>query len=82
MKIEIEFTNSYEADLLIDGRKLKYGYKHGMWQFFEGLEDDEVDATIGGIVACKLTSPLIDILQGWIPEELVHQPSSSSVCWR
>ncbi len=77
MKIEIEFNNSYQADLTIDGRKLKYGYKHGVWQFLEGLEDDECESTIGGIVSCKLAGPIIDILQSYMPEE----ESPDGDCW-
>lgn len=79
MKIEIEFNSSYEADITIDGRKMKYGYSgaEGCWKFKDGIKAAEHDSTIGGIIAGKLTSPLIDILQGWMPDE----PSPDDDCW-
>lgn len=76
MKIEIEFNSSYEADIVIDGRKMTYGYKDGFWKFLSGLsiEKDEHDTTIGGIIALKIAEQLPDILQGWMPEENQFRP--------
>lgn len=79
MKIEIELKGSTEANITIDGRKMRYGYKAsaGCWTFLEGMNPGEGDNTIGGMVACKLASPLIDILQAWLPEE----ESPDGDCW-
>lgn len=76
MKIEIEFNSSYEATVNIDGRELKLEGRRGMWTF-EGMTCDEGEGTIGGIVANKLMMPLIDILQGWMPDE----ESPDDDCW-
>jgi len=76
MKIEIEFTSSYEAIITIDGRILRYcliGKNAGL----TGLKDDELEGTIGGLVAGKLTEPLCDILQAWMPDE----ESPDDDCW-
>lgn len=77
MKIEIEFDSSHEATIVIDGRKMRYGFEDGMWNFLEGIDPDEHDTTIGGMVAGKLVFPLIDILQAWLPEE----ESPDGDCW-
>lgn len=68
MKIEIEFTSSYEAAITIDGKVINYcliGKNSGL----TGLSGIELDETIGGAVAQILTSPLSKILQGWMPDE-------------
>lgn len=77
MKIEIEFNSSTDAVVTIDGRRMKYGYRGGFWRYFDGLGLPEQDRTIGGIVAQKLMSPMIDILQGWIPDE----PTANGDMW-
>jgi len=77
MKIEIEFDSSTDAVVTIDGRKMKYGYREGFWRYFEGLGPPEQDRTVGGIVALRLMSPMIDILQGWIP----NQPTPNGDAW-
>lgn len=71
MKIEIEFNSSTEASITIDGRNMTYGYvpAEGSWQFIDGITGPECDNTIGGIVAVKLTDPLVSILQAWLPDE-------------
>jgi hypothetical protein len=38
---------------------------------------DELNSTIGGMVAGKLAHPLIDILQNWLPDE----ESPDDDCW-
>lgn len=76
MKIKIEFTSSYTADITIDGKKITYdliGRNTGL----SGIEPDLIENTIGGIIAQKLTSPLRDILQGWLPDE----PNPKNCCW-
>lgn len=76
MKIEIEFTSSYEADITIDGKRLRYcllGKDAGL----TGLTGAERERTIGGLVAGKLIEPFYDILQGWLPDE----ESPDNDCW-
>ena len=68
MKIEIEFESSYEADITIDGRTLKYGYQNGSWSFMSTLSAADADTTIGGMVASRISYILIEILQHWMPE--------------
>jgi hypothetical protein len=68
MKIEIEFTDTVEAKLTLDGKKFKVGYKHGRGWAVEGLSDQEQERTIGGIIASKLAEELPHILQAWLPE--------------
>lgn len=77
MKIEIEFDSSYEATIILEGRKMRYGYENGMWKFLEGIQPHEHDTTIGGMIAGKLALTLIDILQAWLPEE----ESPDGDCW-
>lgn len=77
MKIEIELTSSTDAMVTIDGRSMVYGYREGFWRYSVGLGATDQSRTIGGLVACKLTSTLIDILQGWIPDE----PTDNGDMW-
>ena len=62
MKIEFEFTASYEGSLEIDGKKLGVQYRGGMWSII-GLTDTERENTFGGIVAQELLTELISIMQ-------------------
>lgn len=77
MKIEIEFTSSYEATMTIDGRKLTYkliGRSSGLQGLPEGQTCED---SIGGMVAQKLCNQLTDILQGWMPDE----QNAEDCCW-
>lgn len=78
MKITIETDCSYEAKVTIDGRRLVFGYKDGGWTYKSGLKKDEMETTIGGMIAYKLFDVLPDILQGWMPE--YDNPATNS-CW-
>lgn len=76
MKIEIEFTSSYSADITIDGKQMKYcliGQKTGL----TGIEPELLEDSIGGIVALKITGVLTSILQGWMPDE----QNADDCCW-
>ena len=78
MEIKIEFSNSYEAVMTIDGRRLEYGLQDNVFRFKgNDVSYEDLEKTIGGLVALKLTSPLIDILQGWMPDE----PSPDEDVW-
>lgn len=77
MKIEIEFNSTYKAKVTIDGREMTYGYKGGGFSYFKGMNPGEEENTIGGIVASKLSMPLMDILQGHMPDE----ESPDGDCW-
>lgn len=70
MKIEIELTNSYEADITVDGKKFKYGFvgQKGYWDFYD-IVSEELTNTIGGLVIKKICEDMDKILQNWIPEE-------------
>lgn len=77
MKIEIEFTSSYEANITVDGRKLTYkliGNSAGLQGFPKGQTCED---SIGGMVAQKLSNSLTEILQGWLPDE----QNSEDCCW-
>ena len=70
MKIEIEFNSTIEAKVTIDGKPLKFGVREGCLGGYHGtMTKLEQDQTIGGIIARKLSSPLVDILQNWMPDE-------------
>ena len=79
MKIEIEFTSSYEADVTIDGRRLRYGLngRTGAWSYQGTLSPHDRENTIGGMVAMALSGKLITILQGHTPDE----PNAASEPW-
>ena len=48
---------------------MTYGYKDGGWSYLSGIENDELEETIAGIIACELSSKIIDVLQGHMPDE-------------
>ena len=77
MEIKIEFDNTYKAKVTIDGREMTYGFKDGGFSYFEGMKPGEEENTIGGIVASKLGMPLMEIMQGHIPDE----ESPDGDCW-
>jgi hypothetical protein len=70
MKIEIEFDSSHEAAVTIDGRKMRYSVKAvDGWAWREGVTPEELETTIGGILAGKVSQILPEILQGWMPSD-------------
>jgi len=77
MKIEIEITDSITAEIKIGDRRVKYGARKGMWQFIEGVSEQELENTIEGIVLLKLTNVLSDIMQGYLPDE----QNADDCCW-
>ena len=79
MKIQIELKNSYRAEIEVDGKKCTYGYnaESGGWSFDDGLTNEEVEGTVGGIVLQALSDNLSDILQGWMLDE--QNPKGE--CW-
>ena len=77
MKIIIDtHGSSYMATVEIDGRTMQYALRLGSYFKLEGLTDEERERTIGGLVAGRLLSPLIDVLQGYMPEESNAQGES------
>jgi hypothetical protein len=64
MKIEIEFENSYEAVLRIDGHEMRVISKPGQSKL-EGIKGDDLELTLGGIVAGRLWTKIPDIQQAW-----------------
>lgn len=78
MKITIDTDCSYEAKVTIDGRELVFGLQAGAWRYKSGLNKDEHENTIGGMIAMKLMDILPDLLQGWMPE---YDNPKTGECW-
>lgn len=66
MKIEIEFENSYEARLTIDGKQLTIDSVPGMTKL-KGSEGQEY--TLGGQIANTLFGTIAKIQQAWADVE-------------
>jgi hypothetical protein len=81
IRVSIETDCSYQATVTINGRKLVYGYnaKEGVWLYQSGLSKEDRENTIGGMVAEKLMTPLMEILQGWMPE---YDNPKTGECWK
>lgn len=77
MKIEIEIKDSVTAEIEIGGRTVKYGARQGVWKFFEGVTEQELETTIEGIALLKLVNALPDIMQGYLPDE----QNAEDCCW-
>ncbi len=73
MKIQIEFICSTTAQVLIDGKgfMLVYSAKTGGWNYATKPPAN----TVGSLVASKLMSSVIDILQAHMPDELKEDNS-------
>ena len=73
MKIEIEFDNSYEASLKIDGYDMLVVSKSGMVQL-KGITTHQMENTLGGIAAIELHPIISQIQQAWATAD-EEQPS-------
>jgi len=77
ISIKIHIQTSYEADLEINGRKLKLRgrpFPGGSQWTMEGTQKGDADRTLGGMIARKLHSPLTDIIQAWMPDSMPDRP--------
>lgn len=67
MEIKIELHDSISATVTIDGRSLKYrGRPHSMgsiWSYEDSITREEMETTIGGLIAGKIADILPNILQ-------------------
>lgn len=79
MKIEIELKGTTTAAIKIDGKEFAYQYmaKSGFWSFDDNISKQDLETTVGGLVAIKLCENMSDILQGWMPEE----QNAKDCCW-
>ena len=68
MRIEIEFDNSYDATLVIDGREMCVVSKPGITTL-KGHKGRELEETFGGLVASQLYTKIADIQQAWAAAE-------------
>ncbi len=64
MKIEIEFENSYEAVLRVDGREMRVISKPGESRL-DGIKGADLDQTLGGIIVGRLWTKISDFQQAW-----------------
>jgi hypothetical protein len=64
MKIEIEFTSSYSASLIIDGKKMSVESKPGMTTL-KGITSPKTENTLGGIIACEIYGKIAQFQQAW-----------------
>lgn len=77
MKLEIEIEDSVTAAIKIGDRTVKFGARQGIWRFFEGVNDRELETTIEGVVLLKLANVLPAVMQGYLPEE----QNADDCCW-
>lgn len=70
LKIRIELTSSTDARINIDGRDMTFGYngRSGAWELRCATPDTDMQRTIGGMIASRITDVLVDILQAHLPE--------------
>lgn len=82
MKIEIEWSCSHEAKLVIDGRELKVVMRPGITSL-EGVKGRDCDSTIGGMIASELYSKIGDFMQGEaIAYEMTAADPSPEFTWK
>lgn len=64
MEIEIEFTNTMEAKLVIDGKELTI-QSCGAVTKLVGTQSPETDNTLGGLIASEIFGTVRNIQQAW-----------------
>lgn len=73
MQIKIEFTSSYLATLVIDGREMTVERSPGLTQL-KGIRSPETENTLGGLVATRLYPKIAEFQQAWAEAD-EHQPN-------
>lgn len=81
MKIEIEWSSSYEADMFIDGKAMKIQMRShpiGTHTCVEGLSEDEYEKTLGGRVANAIYGVIADCMQAEAKSSEIYDPLEDS----
>lgn len=73
MKIEIDWSSSYQARMVIDGKAMTIELRPGLTRI-EGLTGAEMEDTIGGRVAAALYAVVADCMQAQAAATGVYDP--------
>ena len=82
MKIEIEWTCSYEATMRIQGRECKISLHPGITTL-ESPKGKDADNTFGGLIARELYGKIANFMQAeCLLDEAINPDGAKDVIWK